>query len=79
MEYILFGAGATAVANDDVGGSLLTAGFMGHCWSSSAKFGLFASRQKVEHAALVIGRAHHDSGPLAVRPGPSDVYALSRD
>ena len=70
--------GATVVANDDVGGSL-TAGFMGH-WSSNAKFGyMFALRQKVERAALSIGRAHHDSGPLAVRPGPVCVYALGRD
>ena len=62
----------------NVGGSL-TAGFMGHR-SSNAKFGyMFALRQKVERAALAIGRAHHDSGPIAVRPGPVGVYALSRD
>ena len=61
--------GATAVANDDAGGSL-TAGFMGH-WASNAEFGyMFALRQKVERAALAIGRVHRDAGPVAVRPGP---------
>ncbi len=69
--------GATAVANDDAGGSL-TAGFMGH-WASNAKFGyMFALRQKVERAALAIGRAHRDAGPVAVRPGPVNSYAGGR-
>ena len=66
--------GATAVANDDAGGSL-TAGFMGH-WASNAEFGyMFALRQKVERAALAIGRVHRDAIPVAVRPGPVNSYS----
>jgi len=38
---------------------------------------LFALRQKgkVERAAMAIGRAYRDTGPVAVRPGPVRVYA----
>ena len=70
--------GATVVANDGAGGSL-TAGFMGH-WASNAKFGYtFALRQKEERAAMAIGRAHRDTGPVAVRPGPVRVPAAGSE
>jgi len=70
--------GATSVANAEDGGSL-TAGFMGH-WASDAKYGyMFALRQRVEGAALLIGRAHREAGPVAVRPGPVSCYTDGRD
>jgi len=66
--------GATAVANDTAGGAL-TAGFMRH-WASDAKYQyMYALRQNVERAALSIGHAHTETGPLALRPGPVSAYA----
>jgi hypothetical protein len=52
---------------------------LGH-WSSDAKYGyMFALRRRVEQAALAIGRARADSGPLAVRPGPLSQFATTRE
>ena len=57
--------GSTAVASDDAGGSL-TAGFM-------------RQKGKVERAAMAIGRAYRDTGPVAVRPGPVRVPAAGSE